>query len=301
MSNQSTNYSFENLDYIPFTSKIKNNDSLNLIDLDVFSQESIYPKSLLDIEKFPKLSDFGNCLDENFPLISEKKKMTTLFSTKKFQVRGRKGKKNLLGKKHEKYDPDNIMSKIQIHFINFLINIVNDAVKSVFDSQFLINLVKINVNGKKKYQKDFFRHINHKEKMNIKFSYVINCFQKPIKDIIQSDISLKYKNLKSNIDYNRILYDKLSEKSQWFSNFLDMKFIEVFNDYYYNKKEKLDKIDFKGKTINLSEKTKSFFYLLEKEKNLAQSITNLVKDVYLKEINKENNKTNYFVVEKKET
>ena len=202
------------------------------------------------------------------------------------------------GDYHEVYG---IMSKIQIHFINFLINIVNDAVKTVFDSQFLINLVKINVNGKKKYQKDCFRHINHKEKMNIKFSYVINCFQKPIKDIIQRDISLKYKNLKSNIDYNRILYDKLSEKSQWFSNFLDMKFIEVFNDYYYNKKEKLDKIDFKGKTINLSEKTKSFFYLLEKEKNLAQSINNLVKDVYLKEINKENNKTNYFVVEKKET
>ena len=58
-----------------------------------------------------------------------------------------------------------------------------------------------------------------------------------------------------------------------------MNYLELFK-YYYNKKEPLTKKMFKGKEIILSSKTKSFYYLLEKNKDLRTNLINTVNSIY---------------------
>ena len=205
-----------------------------------------------------------------------------LFITKINKKRGRIVEKNSLEKEHGKYDFDNVLTKIQVHFINFLINLANDAINTQFNSKYYIT--------------HKFKQINYKEKKNIRHNYIMDCFKKPIKDIIQLDITTKYKNFDSK--YNKELYAQLTAQSEWLKDFLDLKFIDVFCDYYYNLGKELKSFYFKDKKVNISKSTKSFKYLLEKELNLVQEIISIVKDVYLSKAEKEKNNGNRFNINK---
>ena len=192
-----------------------------------------------------------------------------LFSIKKYRKRGRiienninNENKSFLKKRHEKYDNDNVQTKIQIHFTNFLINLANDVLHSELNCK--------NIS---------FKLISYKVKKQIRHEYLQNIFQKPIKYIIEEDISLKYKIY--GADYNRKLCEELSKKSKWFSDFLELKYIDVFNQYYYNEEAPLKSFEFNGKKINLSDKTKSYFDLLKKQNILEKEIKSLVQAIYL--------------------
>ena len=209
------------------------------------------------------------------------------FKTKKRKERGRKvNSEKILGKKHEKDASDNIQTKIQVHFINFLTDVVNDIVKAEFDSKFLSNLMENNKNDnkKKKSLDDLFRYITYAEKKKISYGYLKDILQKPIKNIITKKVSSKYKNFKDN--YNEILYEKLKSGSKRFLDFVNMKYIDVFINYYYNEEKPLKIINFEGKNINLSKNTKAFEDLLIKNKNLKKQIIDEVKYIYLNEYNK---------------
>jgi hypothetical protein len=205
-----------------------------------------------------------------------------LFITKINKKRGRIVEKNSLEKEHGKYDFDNVLTKIQVHFINFLINLANDAINTQFNSKYYIT--------------HKFKQINYKEKKNIRHNYIMDCFKKPIKDIIQLDITTKYKNFNSK--YNKELYAQLTAQSEWLKDFLDLKFIDVFYEYYYNLGKELESFNFKDKKVNISKSTKSFRYLLEKEEYLVQEIISIVKDVYLSKADKEKNNGNLFNINK---
>lgn len=211
-----------------------------------------------------------------------------LFKTKELKKRGKqKEQKSFLGKKHSREDFDNILTKIQVNFITFLINIANDVALTEFDSLYLKNLVKDTF--KVKSPTEFvFKHIGYTTKKQINYEYIMKIIQNPIKDLIISDISTKYRSLKSYPKYNKILYEKLAEKSEWFSEFFDMKFIDAFVEYYYNMKKALDKIEFKGKTIDISADTKSFYYLLKENEHLSDSMIDVINNVYLNVYNKIN-------------
>ena len=216
-------------------------------------------------------------------------KKNNKFKTKKRKERGRKvNSEKILGKKHEKDASDNIQTKIQVHFINFLTDIVNDVVKAEFDSKFLSNLMENNKNDnkKKKSLDDLFRYITYAEKKKISYGYLKDILQKPIKNIITKKVSSKYKNFKDN--YNEILYEKLKSGSKRFLDFVNMKYIDVFINYYYNEEKPLKIINFEGKNINLSKNTKAFEDLLIKNKNLKNQIIDEVKNIYLNEYNKSN-------------
>ena len=216
-------------------------------------------------------------------------KKNNKFKTKKRKERGRKvNSEKILGKKHEKDASDNIQTKIQVHFINFLTDIVNDVVKAEFDSKFLSNLMENNKNDnkKKKSLDDLFRYITYAEKKKISYGYLKDILQKPIKNIITKKVSSKYKNFKDN--YNEILYEKLKSGSKRFLDFVNMKYIDVFINYYYNEEKPLKIINFEGKNINLSKNTKAFEDLLIKNKNLKKQSIDEVKNIYLNEYNKSN-------------
>ena len=210
--------------------------------------------------------DFSYPTFYQLPLNFPKKNM---FDLKYYRKRGRVSNdkehdkdKSFIKKKHMRTDFDNIQTKIQVHFTNFLIDLTNDVVYTEF-------------NCKDK----FFKPISYQVKKQIKSDYIKNIFQEPIKNIIQEDISLKFKNFKP--DYNKCLCEELSKRSKWFSDFLELKYIDVFNKYYFNNEKPLESVEFNERKICVSKKTKSYYYLLNKEKVLEKEIKNLVEVVYL--------------------
>ena len=90
----------------------------------------------------------NNSFTNNLDSIEKKNKY--LFEIKK-HIRGRKTKRDLNKKEHNKYDLDNIITKIQVHFFNFVINICNDALETILGKKNTLsyNFKKIDYNFKK--------------------------------------------------------------------------------------------------------------------------------------------------------
>ena len=143
----------------------------SLFDDNISTKNLIFPKNIYDSQYFSNTSEDTDSL---FCCLiakdTEEKKKCPLFKTQMMSNRGKVPKKTLLGKKHGKTCFDNILTKIQVHFISFLINMVNDAVKDEFEPEFLDTIVKKDDKGT---EKNFFKNISYKEKSKIKYSYII--------------------------------------------------------------------------------------------------------------------------------
>ena len=107
------------------------------------------------------------------------------------------------------------------------------------------------------------------------FAYVSKMKNSSIKDLLNMKISEKYKTY--NKYENKILLSKF--KGSWLDRLFQMNYLELFR-YYYNNGQLLKKIVFENREIVLSPKTKSFYYLIEKNKDLSQNIIDTVKSVY---------------------
>lgn len=182
---------------------------------------------------------------------SQKKKN---FEIKKRKRRGQKRKnpnQENIKRIHSKNDFDNLISGVQVHFMNFIINLSNDIISSVITSE------------SKKNEDLKFKDISYEIKKNITFDNLEKIKTSSIKEILQNPVSKKFKV--SNFEYyNKEIYDKVINKGKWLSQFFDMNYMDLFKDYYFNKSEQLRQIIIKGKEINLTNKTKSFFELYRK-------------------------------------
>ena len=192
-----------------------------------------------------------------------KKRRSESKKKKKKKKTGRKTNKVKSENSHTKKDSDNIQVKIQVHFVNFLIDLSNDAL-----------LTELGKN-----EKYIFKYINYESKRNIKSDYVETLKSDSIKNIIRKDINKKWKTL--NKKYNEDLLEKVCLQSTWLDNFFNIKFLMAFEKYYYNERKLIDKINFEGKDIILSKKTECFYHLIEKNKDLEDKLNDIAKDVYM--------------------
>ena len=202
------------------------------------------------------------------PVLTLPDTQKNLFSIESHK-RGRKTHKNgpII---HRSDSFDNLLRKIQVHFLNFLIDFCNDALKTEYENS------------------DYsFKQINYKAKEEIKYSYLKNLKNCSIKDILNFDISSKYFNFDRN--HNKKLLEKIESSSIWLYNLFQMNYLQLFK-YYYNDGKPLNKIYFMEREIFLTPKTKSFYCLLEKNQNLKSEITEIAKKCYLKEDNNNNTK-----------
>ena len=104
--------------------------------------------------------------------------------------------------------------------------------------------------------------------------------EKTIKDILKLDLSNKYRLF--GRDGNRKLLEEIELLSPTLTDLFQMNSLKLFK-YYYNKEKPLNKIKFENKEIYLSLGTKSFYDLLEKNKDSRKEIIEATTKYFLDE------------------
>ena len=263
---------------------IKNIFKEDSIDLNESDDEEETQK-LFFIKKQEKIETESRSteISTNIVIIKEKnnedEKETQNKKINKFQtfLKKKRGKKpkfenlNSNKKSHGSEDFDNIQRKIQVHFFKFLICLANDKVVQLFGKKSKYQFKDV------KYE--LKRIVNHKN-----IEYLKGC---KYSDIIQMKISPK--NKKFSEDTNKNIYFQITQLSKELKNFFDINYLYIFKKYYFGLKPDEKEINFEGKIIPLSVKTKGFYHLLEKNK-FSNKFNNIINDVYFSDNNYLNNK-----------
>ena len=152
---------------------------------------------------------------------------------------GRKRKNENEGRIHNKYSEDNILRKINVYFLNFIILFLN------------VVLSKCNINDK-------FCEINGQYKKIINKKNFNSTKHETIEQILSQENNKKYKNINKNKELlNRIK----NSNNEIFNRIISKSYINIFKEIYY-KNEK--KINYEGLELSL---TKTFGDFLGKFKN----------------------------------
>ncbi len=189
----------------------------------------------------------------------EIKNQNILISTK----RGRKQNLNNNKKTHEATDDDNIHRKIQVHYISFITHFINDII---------INFVKSR-------KAPLFKNIDYKLKKIVNQKYFQDLKSKKIADILKMRPSPKMKNHESFV--NEVIYNKVCKLCPFLYEFLEQNFMTLFKDYYYNNKNKFYIVN--GKQINISDKTKNFNDLINKNYAYKDKIKFIVLNTFFED------------------
>ena len=194
------------------------------------------------------------------------------FKTVLHHKRGRKSigkvKRRILPKKyHGSGDFDNVQRKIQVNFITFLINLANDAIKSILG----------------KNSKYFFKDVKYGLKKIVNHKYVENLKKSKYSDIIQMKISLKNRRLGENSNKDTFL--EICKISPELQKFFDKNYLYIFQKYYYGMNNNENIIDFDGLKVELSPLTKGFLNLLKKNEGRKEKFNRVVNDVYFSGLN----------------
>ena len=187
----------------------------------------------------------------------------------------KRGRKELTqkngGKYHGSGDFDNIQRKIQVSFFNFLINLANDALKTIF--------------GKRTNYS--FKDIKYKLKKVVNHNYVEKLKLCKYSDIIQMKISPKNRNFGE--DVNKDTFMEISKKSEELKKLFDKNYLYIFQKYFCEIKSNQNIIDIDGFKIQLSPKTKGLDYLLKKNVDIIEKFNETVQNVYFSGKNYLNN------------
>ena len=225
---------------------VENNNNIDRVCNNIFYS----PKATIELEENEDKNQNPKCVTLNL---------------KKYTKRGRKKEEGKpIRKKHSSMDDDNVLTKIQVHFFTYLINITNDIIKSGFGK-----------NGD-------FQQIKYDDKKNIKLDNIKKLKNSKIKDILQMKISSKCRKYDEN--YNKNNYIKILEaisndtSLNWITDFFHMNYLDLFEKYYNNDNS------FFGKEINISKETKSFNDLLKKNDDKMKDCLNIISKRYLQDI-----------------
>ena len=182
--------------------------------------------------------------------------------------RGPKKKKETKKAEHNAWAKENIISKIQRHYLNFIVSFLNDSILSIL--------------GEKKRKIIFFLNINNKIKSKSSNDHIAKMKKSTISDILKnSGISDRYKYYDENT--NKMNVEALIEHP-WFKEIFERKYLDLFLNYYNDEKPLKELMIFDKKVI-LSKNTKSFYYLLHKQEELKNQIIYFCKKDYLSDIN----------------
>ena len=174
---------------------------------------------------------------------------------------------------HNASDYDNILRKIQVHYLTFIIYFSNDLIEAFLP--------------KNKELK--FKNLDYDIKKPVNHSYVEQLKNKTIGEILQFQASSKNKKFDSTI--NQTIYQKVCELNPFLKNFFQLSYLELFNEYYYKNERKFC---IEGINVNISQRTKLFNDLIQKNYGAAEKIQLIATNNFIKSYKKP-----IFVINKK--
>jgi len=233
--------------------------------LDNYETNDYFP-----IEMNPSSLDLEELVENNSDFIKHEQKNQ---NKKKFpfkteippKQRGRKLKGKRKRDIHTCLESSNIKKKIKIHSFRFIINAINDCIKLIT-----------------KNSRIKFRKFDHSQAIKLDLSELQ---KSTIKDLLKKiDISPSFKNYEK--DSNIINLQKLVGYSL-FENFIGKTYLNLFKAYYNNRlplKQMIIADGIDEKIVNLSEKTKSFYYLLENNEKSKEKIIQIAEEFFMKDM-----------------
>ena len=156
-----------------------------------------------------------------------------------------------------------------------IINLSNDALKTVF--------------GIKTTYK--FKDINYKLKKQIAYDYIEKLKKSRFGDILQMEVSAKNKVFQE--DMNKITYLKVCEQSEELKNLFEKNYLYMLKKYFNFVDDGNHVIDIDGFKITLSPKTETFSNLLKKNIQTKNKFKEIAQTVYPLEI--EQNRKKIFI------
>ena len=263
------------------------NNSISEFEQQIVNQDKTEPsnKSSLNCNNLTniffnlKKKDSGRTINKRRPKYEIKKEDLSVssFSFSFFQNKKR-GRTKIVKKSDTTLDFNNLLTKIQVHYITFIINLANDALITEFGKNCKYSFKQIAI--KRKISNEYF-----------------NTFKSTkIENILQMKISDKYAYIPENC--NIITFKEVC-KSPWLINFFKMKYLDLFN-IYYNNEQCISKITFENKDIFFSKKTKTFYDLLKskKNKNITNELIKTAKAAYFDKPNNMNDIKYLFITNK---
>jgi len=229
--------------------------------------------SLFNSENHDEVNEI-NIENDNIlkPLIKKKKKnyrkvFNLKFYDKDFNLitkkRGRLPLNNRMTHVHSAMDYDNILRKIQVHCLTFLVNFTNDYIASLSSNSSGI---------------PFFKHIDYKLKRRINHSYIKEIKSLKIGEILQYPVSKKNRASKEN--QNILTYQEIVKLYPFLEkNYFNLTLRKFFFEYYYNISEKFTKIN--GVDVNLSIKTQTFNNLIQKNPKYSEKMKSIAIYFYI--------------------
>lgn len=136
---------------------------------------------------------------------------------------GRKRKRELIDgeKTHNKLDNDNILRKLNIGFLNFLIDFINTILK------------KLGIKN------DKFEHINGEFKKQITIKTIEKWKEKTVKEFLILDINKKFKDQKINEKLFNKIFENKTNIIPILENIKSKTYIEIFNKIYYKNEKNI--------------------------------------------------------------
>lgn len=193
--------------------------------------------------------------------------------SEKIKKNGNKIDKKAAYKKHDKMEKDNIVRKIQVHYCNFLINLMNEIIKKIIiDESYKTENAEEII-----HMKDYlFNNIDYKFKSNIKKAFMEKSENMKIKEIISP--SKEFRELYGiTKNKNEEIMKKIELKNNPILNkILNQKYLHYFNEIYYQNKKNLD-FNEENENINvvLSNNIKMFNDLVSKNMDDKNYISKL--------------------------
>ena len=153
-------------------------------------------------------------------------------------------------KSHDKNRSDNVLRKIQVHYLTFIVSFLNEILS-------FLNL------------KEKFLRLSYEYKMKVNKEFVNSLKTKTIGDIMSFQISSKYKY---DLNYNENIYEKIKGNNV-LKNLFSENYLLLFRKIYF-KSEKIINLREYGlnKIIILSDNVKMFKDLLKNEDNVYKEI-----------------------------
>jgi hypothetical protein len=208
--------------------------------------DPIFPEDITNnlsfLSELEKKDNIQICIDSKIEDRDKDETKTTKktnLGRKKQEIRAQ----NLENEKcHDRFGKDNLKSKIQNHYISFIIDYVN----------YILLFLG--------YRKQFYK-ISYKDKIKMKFSSLKD---KNIGEILQNNVSPSFD--KVNCDENKKTFDEIKDKPG-VKDLFSENYLDLFKNIYYKNKRYLNLSNY-GKDINIylpNKKIKMLEDLLEKE------------------------------------